>query len=110
MKKLSEYHDEDALDLLADLIEPVGALVKDETFRRAFDEDKLRAVKIAIKGHKAEVLEILARLEGVAVEDFHCDIFTLPVQLFEIITDEGLQAVFTSAVEESAPSEPSPSA
>lgn len=104
MKKLSEYRDEEALDLIADLVEPVAALVQDKDFAEAFDGNKAAAVRIAIKNHKAEVLQILARLENVPVADYHCDVFTLPARLFEILTDENLLAVFTSPEAASAPS------
>lgn len=88
MKKLSDFKDEQALDLLADVFEPAVKIIVDEDFTKAFDKgNRLEAVKIAIKNHKSEVMEILAAMEGVPVEEFHCNIFTLPMRLGEVISD-----------------------
>lgn len=88
MKKLSDFKDEQALDLLADVFEPAVKIVVDEEFIKAVDKgNRLEAVKIAIKNHKSEVMEILAAMEGVPVEEFHCNIFTLPMRLGEVISD-----------------------
>lgn len=101
MKKLSEYKDDEALDLLADLIEPIAAIAADEEFKAAMKEHKrLSAVRIAVKSHKQEVKEILAAMEGVPVEEFHCNVLTVPMRLLEIINDKELFSVFTSQVQE----------
>lgn len=100
MKKLSDFKDEQALDLLADVFEPAVKIVVDEEFIKAVDKgNRLEAVKIAIKNHKSEVMEILAAMEGVPVEEFHCNIFTLPMRLGEVIgeimREPELMAFFT---------------
>lgn len=100
MKKLSEYRDEEALDLMADLLEPFVTIFGDEAFAKEYRAGKtLQAVKVAIKGHKREVMEILAIMDGVPVEEYHCDIFSLPLRLLDILNDEKLQTVFTSQVQ-----------
>ncbi len=109
MKKLNEYHDEEALDLLADLVEPVAELVADKEFAKAFDTNKAAAVRIAIKAHKPTVMQILARLDGVPLEEYHCDLFTIPARLIELISDPSLLAVFSSSEATSAASESSTS-
>ena len=101
MKRLSEYRDEEALDLMADLLEPFVKIFGDEEFAKQYRAGKtLQAVKVAIKGHKKDVKEILAIMEGVPLEEYHCDILTLPMRLLEILNDEKLQQVFTSQVQE----------
>lgn len=110
MKKLSEYKDEEALDLLADIVEPVAAIVQDETVKRAFKGANRmpRVVRAIIKTHKKEVLEVLARLEGVPVEEYHCNIFTLPGKVIEILNDGELLGFFSTAAGETANGSSSP--
>lgn len=99
MRKLSDYKDEQALDLLAEVFEPAVTIMSDNEFLTAFDKNRLQAVKIAIKNHKNEVMQILAAMEGVPVEEYHCSIFVLPIRLGEIImqimNNPDLMAFFT---------------
>lgn len=96
MRKLSEYRDEDALDLLADIMEPASVIIADPDVQKAFEkENKIKAASVAIKRHKRAVMEVLARLDGVAVEDYHCNIFTLPARLIEVLNDDQLIKFFT---------------
>lgn len=97
MRKLSEYRDGDALDLLADIMEPAAEIMIDDEVRKAFENDtKLHAASVAIKRHKDAVLQILATLDGVPVEEYHCNIFTLPARVVEILNDEELLSFFTT--------------
>lgn len=101
MKKLSEYKDEEALDILADLLEPASEIMADPDFARAYRaNNRMGAVKVAIKNHKRCVMEILAILDGVPVEEYHCNIFSLPVKLLSILNDRALVTGFTSQVQE----------
>lgn len=100
MKKLSEYKDEEALDLLADIIEPASVIFADKDVKAAFKgENKMKFAKVAIKKHKTEIIEILARLDGVEPSEYHCNIFTLPVTIIKILQDKELVDFFSSAVE-----------
>lgn len=100
MKKLSEYKDEAALDLLADLLEPFTALFGDADFRREYTNNNLmKAVVFALKRHKPEIMQILARMDDKPVEEYHCTMATLPLRLIELINDKELQAVFMSQVQ-----------
>lgn len=99
MRKLSDYKGEDALDLLADLIDPVADIASDKeiaTLVRS-KQSKMAIVKVAIKNHKKAILEILAILEGVPVEEYECSVFSLPVKILEILNDKELINFFTSA-------------
>lgn len=105
MRKISEYRDEEALDLLADLIEPAVEIAQDKDFTAAAQEGRTAtAVKLAIKNHKQQVLQILARLDGVPVEEYHCNIVTLPLRVLEVMNDETFVSVFTSPEGISTPS------
>lgn len=95
--KLSEYKNEAALDLLADIIEPATEIMADKEVYAVFQSNgkKMTAIKAAIKNHKSAVIEILAALDGVPVEDYECNVFTLPAKLVEILNDKELIEFFT---------------
>ena len=101
MKNLSDYRDDDALDLLADIIEPATEIFADEEVKKAFGKSKLAAIRIAIKHHKHELMQIMARMDGVPVEEYHCNVLTLPARLLQILSDEELTTFFTDAAQPS---------
>lgn len=101
MKKLSEYRDEDALDLLADIIDPVTEILADKEVVNTFlKKTKLQGISLAIKKHKKAVIRCLAILNGVSVEEYHCNIITLPKTILEIINDKDLMVFFKSQSQE----------
>ena len=96
--KLSDYKDEAALDLLAELIEPGAEIMSDkEVIEAAKSENWFRLAKIAIKNHKKAVFCILATLDGVPVEQYHCNIFSLPAKLVELFDDPNIAQLFSFA-------------
>ena len=102
MKRLSDFQDEQALDLLAEVIEPAVSIMSDKNFLSALDSDnRLTAVRIALIDHKHAVMKILAAMDGVPVSEYHCNMFALPIRLAEIITEvieePELMAFFTSS-------------
>ena len=99
--KISDFKNEEALDLLADILEPASEIIADEEVKKAYKnkENKLTLAKIIIKNHKSAIIEILARLDGKAVEEYTCNVFTLPIKLIEILNDEELVSFFNSSVE-----------
>ena len=93
--KLSEYHGEAALDVLADLIEPVGEIMSDKEIGEVFKENRFKAIGIAIKNHKKAVMQILATMDGVPVDEYKCNVFTLPVKILELLNDHDIIQLFT---------------
>lgn len=95
MKKLSEYENEEALDILADLIEPAVKIFSDEEFSSAWQGgNRILAVQTAIKNHKVEVIDVLAILEGVPRSEYKCNLVTLPARILEILNDPDLVDFF----------------
>ena len=93
--KLSEYQGEAALDILADLIEPAGEIMSDKQIGDVFKENRFKAIGIAIKNHKKAVMQILATMDGVPVDEYKCNVFSLPVKILEILNDPDLVQLFT---------------
>ena len=100
MKKLSEYKNRDALDKLADIIEPLGELMSDKDFLDALNTDKWKAIKIAAKDHPDASLAFLAAVDGVPVEEYQCGVMALPLRMMEVFGDPDLYAGFTSQAQE----------
>lgn len=98
MRSLSSYKGEEALDVLADLIDPITEILSDPKNRvgKFTKENRMDIISNCIKNHKKAVLQILARLEGVPVDKYECTIFSLPSALLQILNDEELADFFIS--------------
>ena len=92
--KLSEYQGEAALELLADLIEPAGEIMSDKEIGEVFKKNRFKAIGLAIKNHKKAVMQIMAVLDGVPVDEYKCNVFTLPAKILELLNDPDLIQLF----------------
>lgn len=96
--RLSDFKDDEALEVLADILEPVGDILSDEEIERMRNAkvNRIKIISYAIKHHKKAVIEILARLDCTPVEEFHVNAVTLPIKLLTLINDPEVQSLFTS--------------
>ena len=92
--KLSEYQGEAALDLLADLIEPAGEIMSDKEIGEVFKKNRFKAIGLAIRNHKKAVMQILATMDGVPVDEYKCNVFSLPVKILELLNDQEMIRLF----------------
>lgn len=96
MRKLSEYKDKEAIELLANMLEPTAKIFGDkEISRQMVGGNKIKAIQLALKRYPDAVIELLAVLEGVPVNEYHCNIVSLPQVLLAVINDEDLSGFFT---------------
>ena len=103
---LTAYRGDDALDILADLMEPVVEIFGDRELAEAWRENRAMAVKMALKGHKKSVFQMLAIIDREDYEDPEAleaykqrfNVFTLPARLMELFNDPVLVDLFTSQV------------
>ena len=97
--KLSELEDEKAIQTVGELVEPLTAICMDEKFQKFYKAKPttLETVSYMCKNHAKQVMACLAIIDGVPVEEYHCNILTLPMKLLELAKDEGVQQLFTSA-------------
>lgn len=70
--KISEYRGEEALELLADIMEPAARMLADAEVQAAFKRGApvAKIAQLCLKGRKREILEILARLENIPAEEY----------------------------------------
>lgn len=94
---LSEIKGEDAFDVLADILDPLSAISTDEEVSRVYKtETRLELVKLLLKKHKREVLEIMAALDRTPVDEYEVSLVTLPAKVLELINDPALKGFFPS--------------
>lgn len=100
--RISDFKNEDAIELLADLIEPIGDLISHKEVKEAIQskQSKLAIAKVMLSSGKNEVLQILAALNGVPISEFTCNPITIFKDLLTLLNDPELSEVtdfFTSA-------------
>lgn len=95
--KLSDYKGEAALDLLADLMEPMVEIIGDDTFKDMVrgGEDRLKIAKHLLKKHKKPILTVMALIEGENPDNYEPNVLSIPLKLIELINDPDIVALFT---------------
>ena len=104
MRKLSDIQNEEALDVLADLLDPIAELSRDKKITepnvdengKTIPKTKLEMAQVAIKRHKRAVLRILAILDGVPLKEYSVNLIQLPLKVYELLNDEDMMAFFQS--------------
>lgn len=96
---MAERTNEEKLDLFADLMEPVAAILGDQEVRESITKDVpyIRVAALAIKKHKQEVITILALLDGVPVSEYKVNLISMPVKLVRLLNTPEAQELFTGA-------------
>lgn len=94
---LSEIKGDEALDSMADLMDPVVEIMADEEFVKLYQTGaKIKAVAYILRNHKKECKTIMAILDGQDPETFEPNLFTLPKKLIEILADDEVMELFQS--------------
>lgn len=100
--KLSDFKGEEAIDVLAEITEPLANILCDKEIKELAEKKAIPAkyVKPALKNHKEDVIYILAVLNRKTVEDFkeELNLLNLPIMLIELINDEQVQNLFARRV------------
>ena len=97
--KLSDYKGEDAIELLADILEPAMEIIGDKNIEAAVkDKNMTRGalIKMILKNHKKSILEIMAYIDGEDPATYNPGVLTLPVRLLELFNDEEFMELFQS--------------
>ena len=98
MRKISEIKGEDALGVLADLIEPFSDIAMDQLMVSYLRSGKkLLAVKHAMKFHPKSILEILAALNEQEAETYDPNLIEIPKMLLGLLNDPDVGTLFQSA-------------
>lgn len=93
--KLSDIKGEKALDVLADLMDPLSEIFSDEKVKELVQRgNKLGTVKEILKNHKKSTLTVLALLDGENPETYEPSIITIPVKLITLLNDPSIAPFF----------------
>ena len=106
--KLSEIKGDRALEVIADVMEPIANIANDaeakKVFQNATNEPLFKVLPSVIKKHKKDVYSMLAILDGVTVAEYskNASITKILKDFADVIMDESVQALFISANPENA--------
>lgn len=108
MKKLSDYKGDEAIELWADLIEPIAKILADKTIADTYKsgKPKILLAKEILKTHKKEAADILLRIDPAPLNGLNI-IMRLIEVLLEIEGSEELRGFFGTAGKEKTLSESS---
>lgn len=93
--KLSEIKGERALEVLAELIDPIAEMVQDEGFKNvARAGDKMCVVKYLLKSHGKNVIKVLALINGEDPNTYEPTLLQLPMMVLELFEDPDVNRLF----------------
>lgn len=119
--KLSDIKGDRVLDTIADIIDPIANIAKDKDVAamfkreavpdgmeaREFFAERMRAgMPALLKGHKFDIIAILAAIEGVTPEQYAAslNLAKLFIDTMELLTDEAFVDFLSSPKTETAAS------
>ena len=112
--RLSDIKGDRVFDVIADIIDPIANIASDETASALFKREKLpegmtakafllerarKAVPALLKGHKGDIITVLATIDGVSSDDYResLTLAKLMQDTAELLTDEAFGELFISA-------------
>ena len=97
-KKLVDYQGEEALELWADLFEPLANILGDKEVAKVFRQgkNKLKIAQTILKTHKADITEILLRVDDAPINGLNL-VFRVMGFLLELENAEEFQGFFGSS-------------
>ena len=112
--RLSDIKGDRVFDVIADIIDPIANIASDETASALFKREKLpegmtakafllerarKAVPALLKGHKGDIITVLATIAGVSADDYRASLTLakLMQDTAELLTDEAFCELFISA-------------
>lgn len=109
MKKLSDFKGEAAIDVLADILEPLLSITSDEEVKKIRKEaiekkEKLpvyKLVKPALKNHKNDIFEIFAILNECSVDEAKEELTAanLPAMVVSLMSEPEIMNLFFPQVQ-----------
>lgn len=100
IKNLADVKGDAALELTADLIDPVTEIMSDPAVAAAYrgtekePGSKAKAIKVAIKTHKKAITTILALMDEEDPKTYEPSAMVIPVRLLQILSDPDMNSLF----------------
>lgn len=112
--KLSDIKGDRVLDVIADIIDPIANIVQDKDVAAMFErkavpegmeardffaERMRKGMPVLLKGHKADIIAIMAAIEGVTPEQYAAslDFTKLFADVMELVTDNAFLDFLSSS-------------
>lgn len=112
--KLSDIKGDRVLDVIADIIDPIANVVQDKDVAAMFEREAVpdgmeardffaqrmrKGLPVLLKGHKADIIAIMAAIEGVTPEQCAAslDFPKLFTGVMELVTDDALLDFLSSS-------------
>jgi hypothetical protein len=97
MRKLADIKGEEALDVLACIVDEVSTICVDKKFvSLAKGKNKIKIIQYLLSNYKHEILNVMAAIEGVDPKDFSPSIVEIPKMLLDMMNDPDLVMLFQS--------------
>ena len=98
--RLSDIKGEDALNAMADLIDPISEIAQDKILVGLLRTKNMKeAVKLGLRKHQRAILEILAVLNQQDVATYEPNLAEIPKMLLDLLNDKELLNLFSSQAE-----------
>ena len=95
--KFNELKNEQAIEALADMFDPIVEIASDDAIKSAArDDNKILVVKLMLKNHARSIFELMAASDGVPVDEYECNMLTLPAKLLELLNRPEFSFLFPS--------------
>lgn len=112
--KLSNIKGDRVLDVIADIIDPIANMVQDKDVAAMFKREAVpdgmdardffakrmcKGLPVLLKGHKADIIAIMAAIEGVTPEQYaeSLDFPKLFTDVMELVTDDAFLNFLSSS-------------
>lgn len=112
--KLSDIKGDRVLDVIADIIDPIANMVQDKDVAAMFERKAVpegmeardffaqrmrKGMPVLLKGHKADIIAIMAAIEGVTPEQYAAslDFTKLFTDVMELVTDNAFLDFLSSS-------------
>lgn len=112
--KLSDIKGDRVLDVIADVIDPIANMVQDKDVAAMFERKAVpegmdardffakrmcKGLPVLLKGHKADIIAIMAAIEGVTPEQYaeSLDFPKLFTDVMELVTDDAFLNFLSSS-------------
>lgn len=92
--RLSDFKDEKALEVVADLIDPITEIVKSSENVEASKKGTLKFVQAAMRNTPKAVIEMMAILDDKKPENYHCTGVSVIKSAFDMFSDPDVMALF----------------
>lgn len=92
--KLSDFRDEKAIEVVADLLGPISKIVANKETAAAKDKGMIEFAAAMLRNSKRDVMDMLAILSGQKPEDYHCTAATVMKDVLDMFSDPELMQLF----------------